>query len=166
MVSPAMSNDPMRPTHVDESGAVHMVGVGEKVETQRRAVARARLRMLPATVAAARSGDGPKGDVGATVRLAAIMGAKRTPEVIPLCHHVALTGVTVALAWTDEGAEITVTAEARDRTGVEMEAMTGASIAALALYDMVKGLERGVVITEVALLEKSGGRTGTWRREE
>lgn len=160
-----MSDPPQRPTHVDESGAVHMVGVGEKAETARRAVARARVRMLPSTVAKVRAGDAPKGDVGATVRLAAIMGAKRTPDVIPLCHHVALTGVTVDLAWTDDGADITVTAEARDRTGVEMEAMTGASIAALALYDMVKALERGVAITEVALLEKSGGRTGTWRRE-
>jgi cyclic pyranopterin monophosphate synthase len=143
-----------------------MVGVGEKLPTARRAVARARLRMRPETVTAARAGDGAKGDVGATVRLAGIMGAKRTTEVIPLCHHVALTGVTVAVAWLDEGAEILVTAEAFDRTGVEMEAMTGASIAALALYDMVKGLERGVAITEVVLLEKSGGRTGTWLREE
>ena len=161
-----MTNETGRPTHVDAAGAVHMVAVGEKVATARRAVARARLRMRPETVAAARAGDGAKGDVGATVRLAGIMGAKRTPEVIPLCHHVALTGVTVTVAWLDEGAEILVTAEALDRTGVEMEAMTGASVAALALYDMVKGLERGVAITEVVLLEKSGGRTGTWRREE
>ena len=161
-----MADETGRPTHVDASGAVHMVAVGAKPETSRRAVARARVRMLPATVAAARSGDGPKGDVGATVRLAGIMGAKRTPEVIPLCHHVALSGVTVALSWVDDGAEIVVTADAFDRTGVEMEAMTGATVAALALYDMVKGLERGVAITEVALLEKSGGRTGTWRRGE
>ena len=160
-----MASDTGRPTHVDAAGAVHMVGVGEKAATARRAVARARVRMRPETAAAARSGDGPKGDVGATVRLAGIMGAKRTPEVIPLCHHVALTGVTVALTWVDDGAVIEVTAEAFDRTGVEMEAMTGASLAALALYDMVKGLERGVAITEVALLEKSGGRTGPWRRE-
>jgi cyclic pyranopterin phosphate synthase len=161
-----MASETNRPTHVDADGAVHMVGVGEKAVSARRAVARARVRMSPETAAAARSGDGPKGDVGATVRLAGIMGAKRTPEVIPLCHHVALTGVTVALSWVEDGAEIVVTAEALDRTGVEMEAMTGASVAALALYDMVKGLERGVAVTEVALLEKSGGRTGAWRREE
>ena len=161
-----MANETGRPTHVDADGAVHMVAVGEKSATARRAVAVARVRMRPETAAAARSGDGPKGDIGATVRLAGIMGAKRTPEVIPLCHHVALTGVTVALAWVDEGAEIVVTAEAFDRTGVEMEAMTGASIAALALYDMVKGIERGVAITGIELREKSGGRTGTWRREE
>ncbi len=160
-----MSDEPRRPTHVDAEGAVHMVGVGAKAETSRRAVAVASVRMHPETVRAARDGDGPKGDVGATVRLAGILGAKRTSDLIPLCHPVRLVSVEVALRWRDDGADVTVTAEAVDRTGVEMEAMTGASVAALALYDMVKGLERGVTIERVALLEKSGGRTGTWRRE-
>lgn len=141
-----------------------MVDVGEKAVTARRAVARARVKMRPETIAAVRAGDAPKGNVEATVRLSAIMATKRTPELIPLCHGVALTGVDVDIAWTEEGATITVASEARDRTGVEMEAMVGASVGALALYDMVKGMERGVVIEHVVLIEKSGGRSGHWTR--
>ena len=153
-----------RPTHLDDEGAVRMVDVGEKAVTARRAVARARVRMHPETAAAVRAGDAPKGNVEATVRLAAIMAAKRTPEVIPLCHGVQLTGVDVEIAWADDGATITVASEARDRTGVEMEAMVGASLGALALYDMVKGMERSVALEGVRLLEKSGGRSGVWNR--
>lgn len=153
-------------THLDERGAVRMVDVGEKPVTLRRAVARARVRMSRETVALARAGEGPKGNVEATVRLAAVMAAKRTPELIPLCHGLQLTAVHVDIAWDDDGATLRVTAEARDRTGVEMEAMTGASVGALALYDMVKGVERGVVIEQVALIEKSGGRSGRWTRED
>jgi cyclic pyranopterin phosphate synthase len=152
-------------THLDARGAVRMVDVGEKPVTLRRAVAEARVRMSPETVALARAGEGPKGNVEATVRIAAVMAAKRTPELIPLCHGLQLTAVHVDIAWDDAGATLRVTAEARDRTGVEMEAMTGASVGALALYDMVKGVERGVVIEAVALLEKSGGRSGHWTRE-
>jgi len=155
-------NDATRPTHLDATGAVHMVGVGEKAPTARWATARARVRMSPETVAAARDGGGAKGDLGATVRLAGIMAAKQTPGLIPLCHTVALTRVTVDLRWVADGAEIVARAEAHDRTGVEMEAMVAASVAALTLYDMVKSMERGVSITEVLLLEKGGGRSGHW----
>lgn len=154
-----------RPTHIDEGGEARMVDVGDKPVTVRRAVARARVAMSPATREAARAGAGPKGEVEAVARVAGIQAAKRTQELIPLCHGLSLTSVNVDLAWTDEGAEITATAECRDRTGVEMEAMTAAAVSALTLYDMVKGIERGVTITEVALVEKSGGRTGPWRRE-
>jgi cyclic pyranopterin phosphate synthase len=152
------------PTHLTAAGAVHMVPVGSKEVTTRRAVARARVAMLPETVARLRSGDAPKGDVSAVTRVAAIMAAKRTPELIPLCHGVALTGVSVELQWTATGATVTAVAEARDRTGVEMEAMVAASVGALTLYDMAKGIERGIVIEAVELLEKSGGRTGHWVR--
>lgn len=152
-------------THLDARGEVHMVDVGEKAVTARRAVARARVRMAPETVAKVRAHDAPKGDAGATARIAGIMAAKKTPELIPLCHSIALTRVTVDVAWSDHGAEITATAETRDRTGVEMEAMTAVSVAALALYDMVKGTERGVTIERVELVEKSGGRSGHWVRE-
>lgn len=142
-----------------------MVDVGEKPVTARRAVARAEVRMAPETARRLRAGEHRKGDAEATVRIAGIMAAKRTPEIIPLCHAVALTGVTVDVTWGDAGATITAAAECRDRTGVEMEAMTAASVAALALYDMVKGMERGVTVERVELLEKSGGRTGRWTRE-
>lgn len=140
-----------------------MVGVDEKPVTARRAVARARVRMAPETVARVRAGA-PKGDIEASARIAGIMAAKRTPELIPLCHAVALTGVTVDLRWTDTGLELVATATAMDRTGVEMEAMTAASVAALTIYDMVKGVERGVTIEAVELVEKSGGRSGRWVR--
>ncbi len=157
--------DAKGPTHLDADGEVHMVDVGDKAVTARRAVARATVRMSPDTVARLRAHDAPKGDVGASVRIAGIMGAKRTPDLIPLCHSLALTRVTVDVAWTDTGAEITAATETRDRTGVEMEAMTAVTVAALTLYDMVKGMERGVTIERVELIEKSGGRSGHWTRE-
>jgi cyclic pyranopterin phosphate synthase len=142
-----------------------MVDVGEKQVTDRRAVARAVVRMSPATLDAVRRGDAPKGDVVGTARIAGIQAAKRTAELVPLCHPLPLSFVDVA-AEVDEGA-VVLTAEARTsaQTGVEMEAMTAAAVAALTVYDMVKGLERGVVIESVELLEKSGGRSGHWRRE-
>ena len=144
-----------------------MVDVGEKPVTERRAVARAVVRMSPATAAAVEGGDAPKGDVLGTARLAGIQAAKRTAELIPLCHPLPLSFVDVT-ASVDAGAgTVTLVAEARvsARTGVEMEAMTAAAVAALTVYDMVKGLERGVEVGEVALLEKSGGRSGDWSRE-
>jgi cyclic pyranopterin monophosphate synthase len=154
-------------THLDSAGRARMVDVGEKPPTARRAVARAVLRMSPETAAAVVEGDAPKGDVLGTARIAGILAAKRTGELIPLCHplgldHVDLDAVVDAAAGT-----VTLTAEARvtARTGVEMEAMTAVAVAALTVYDMVKGLERGVEIASVALVEKSGGRSGTWRRE-
>ena len=141
-----------------------MVDVGAKDPSERRAVARAVVRMSKDTGEALRRGDAPKGDVIGTARIAGIQAAKRTADLIPLCHPLALTYVDVSADIT--GSEVVLTAEARTRaqTGVEMEAMTAAAVAALTVYDMVKGLERGVEIGEVVLLEKSGGRSGTWRR--
>src|SRR5436190_20863920 len=153
-------------THLDESGAARMVDVGAKPETARRAVARAIVRMAPETAAAVAAGDAPKGDVLGTARIAGIQAAKRTGELIPLCHPLALDHVDIEADVDAVAGTVTITAEARvtARTGVEMEAMTAAGVAALTVYDMVKGLERGVEIAEVCLLEKSGGRSGTWRR--
>jgi cyclic pyranopterin monophosphate synthase len=140
-----------------------MVDVGGKEASDRRAVARAVVRMAPETVAALRRGDAPKGDVVGTARIAGIQAAKRTAELIPLCHPLPLSFVDVSVEISER--ELALTAEARTRaeTGVEMEAMTAAAVAALTVYDMVKGLERGVEIVEVVLLEKSGGRHD-WRR--
>jgi cyclic pyranopterin phosphate synthase len=143
-----------------------MVDVGEKPQTERRAVARAVVRMAPETAAAVERGDAPKGDVLGTARIAGIQAAKRTAELIPLCHPLPLSFVDV-VASVDAGAgvvELVSEARVSARTGVEMEAMTAAAVAALTVYDMVKGLERGVSVGEVALLEKSGGRSGHWSR--
>jgi cyclic pyranopterin phosphate synthase len=153
-------------THLDEHGAARMVDVGDKPVTARRAVARAVVRMSPETAALVEAGDAPKGDVLATARIAGIQAAKRTGELIPLCHpigldHVDVDGVVDAGAGT---VTITATAGVTARTGVEMEAMTAAAVAALTVYDMVKGVERGVSVERVELLEKTGGRSGTWRR--
>jgi cyclic pyranopterin monophosphate synthase len=142
-----------------------MVDVGGKAVTDRRAVARAAVRMSAETLGAVRRGDAPKGDVVGTARIAGIQAAKRTAELVPLCHPLPLSYVDVAV---ELGAtEVVLTAEARTsaQTGVEMEAMTAAAVAALTVYDMVKGLERGVTIEAVELLEKSGGRHD-WRRDE
>ena len=157
-------SDPARLTHLDERGAARMVDVGAKPETARRAVARAVVRMAPATAAAVAAGDAPKGDVLGVARIAGIQAAKRTGELIPLCHPLGLDHVDVRAEVVEGGVRIEAEAAVTDRTGVEMEAMTAASVAALTVYDMVKGLERGVEIASVALLEKSGGRSGTWRR--
>ena len=152
-------------THLTERGEAHMVDVGEKDESRRYARARAIVKMARTTIDRVRSGDTPKGDVFATVRIAAIQAAKRTPDLIPLCHAIALTHVRVDVEVTILGIEILVTTEAHDRTGVEMEAMTGASIGALALYDMLKAIDRSITF-EVALLEKSGGKSGAYEREK
>ena len=144
-----------------------MVDVGGKEVTDRRAVARAVVRMSAETAAMVARGDAPKGDVAGTARIAGIQAAKRTGELIPLCHPLALSFVDVAVEVDADGGEVTLTAEARTsaQTGVEMEAMIAAAVAALTVYDMVKGVERGVTVGEVALLEKSGGRSGDWRRD-
>ena len=142
-----------------------MVDVGGKPVTDRRAVARACVRMSPETAAMVERGDAPKGDVLGTARIAGIQAAKRTAELIPLCHTLPLSFVDVGVEVDAAAGVVALTAEARTsaRTGVEMEAMTAASVAALTVYDMVKGIERGVAIEEVVLLEKSGGRSD-WRR--
>jgi cyclic pyranopterin phosphate synthase len=157
---------PDRLTHLDEHGDARMVDVGGKPVTERRAVARAVVRMAPETARIVAAGDAPKGDVLGVARIAGIMAAKKTGELIPLCHpmgldHVDVDGVVDVAAGT---VTITASASVTARTGVEMEAMTAASVAALTVYDMVKGVERGVAIEEVVLLEKSGGASGTWRR--
>ena len=141
-----------------------MVDVGEKAVTERRARARATVRMSAETAAAVARGDAPKGDVVATARIAGIQAAKRTAELIPLCHPLPLSFVDVSIAIGEDRVEIEAEARTSAQTGVEMEAMTAASVTALTVYDMVKGLERGVEISEIVLLEKSGGRHD-WRRE-
>jgi len=155
-------------THLDDEGRARMVDVGDKAVTDRRAVARATVRMSPATAAAVRDGNAPKGDVLSTARIAGVLAAKRTSELIPLCHGLPLSFVDVVAEIDAEGGRVVLTTEARtsSQTGVEMEALTAASVAALTVYDMVKGIEKGVEIAEVVLLEKSGGRSGTWRRDE
>jgi cyclic pyranopterin phosphate synthase len=153
-------------SHLDEAGRARMVDVGDKDVTQRRAQARAQLRMTPATAQLLVDGRLPKGEALGVARLAGIMAAKRTPELIPLCHTVALASVEVDVAVDVEAGLATVIAATRatDRTGVEMEALVAASIASLTLYDMVKAVERGVVLERVELLHKSGGVGGEWQR--
>ena len=143
-----------------------MVDVGGKAVSERTATASAVVRMSPETADRLAAGTAPKGDVLAVARIAGISAAKRTDELIPLCHRVALTSVEVDLR-VDRGravVEITSTARALDRTGVEMEALVAASVAALTIYDMLKGIDRGIEIASVVLVEKAGGRSGTWRR--
>ena len=154
-------------THLDEHGAARMVDVADKLVTDRRAVARAIVRMTPATAAAVAAGDAPKGDVLGVARIAGIQAAKRTGELIPLCHPIGLDHVDVEGVINAAGGTVALTASARvsARTGIEMEAMTAAAVAALTVYDMVKGLDKGVVIERVELLEKSGGRSGNWKRD-
>jgi cyclic pyranopterin monophosphate synthase len=151
-------------THLDESGRARMVDVGAKDVTGRRAVARAVVRMSADTAAAVARGDAPKGDVISTARIAGIQAAKQTSALIPLCHPLPLSFADVRIEVRDGRVEIEAEARTSAQTGVEMEAMTAASVAALTVYDMVKGLERGVEIAEVVLVEKSGGRHD-WRRE-
>jgi cyclic pyranopterin monophosphate synthase len=153
-------------THLDHSGRARMVDVGDKPSTERRAVARAVVRVTSETAALVAAGDAPKGDVLSVARIAGIQGGKRTSELIPLCHPLALSFLGVEASIDVDAGEITLIAEARTtgRTGVEMEALTAASVAALTVYDMVKGVQRGAEIASVALESKSGGRSGEWTR--
>jgi cyclic pyranopterin phosphate synthase len=151
-------------SHLDSSGAARMVDVSAKDETQRVATAEATVRMARETLALIQSGGMPKGDVLATARIAGIMAAKRTSELIPLCHPLAITGVTVELAPDGpESLRIEATVKTTGKTGVEMEALTAAAVAALTVYDMCKAVEKGMVIENVRLLEKAGGKSGPWR---
>jgi indole-3-glycerol phosphate synthase len=154
-------------THLDAEGRARMVDVSDKAETDRVAAAGARVVMRPETLERIRSGDVAKGDVLAVARLAGIMAAKRTADLIPLCHPLSLTSVHVVLACVPErsAVEITATCRLRGRTGVEMEALTAASVAALTVYDMCKAVDRGMVISDLRLLRKSGGRSGDWEAE-
>jgi len=151
-------------THLDDQGRARMVDVGGKDVTQREAVAEAHVSMGTAVRERLLAGDLPKGDAFAVARLAAIQAAKRTSDLVPLCHPLPLDSANAELEATPTGVLIRVTVRVTGRTGVEMEAMTGASIGAVALYDMVKGLDRGVEIGPVRLLAKSGGKSGEWRR--
>lgn len=149
-------------THLDDHGYARMVDVGGKAATARRAVASGRIRMSAEALAAIRSGDAPKGDVLAAARIAGIMAAKKTGELIPLCHPLALDAVTVEFVFEDGAVRATATASLAGKTGVEMEAMTATSIALLTIYDMAKALDKGMVIEDVRLLSKSGGKSGDW----
>ena len=162
----SLPDDPARLTHLDSAGRARMVDVGGKPSTERRAVACAVVRVTAETARAVLAGDAPKGDVLGVARIAGIQAAKRTAELIPLCHPLPLSFVGVEAAVDEGDGIITLIAEARTTgpTGVEMEALTAASVAALTVYDMIKGIERGAEIESVLLLEKSGGRSGQWRR--
>lgn len=152
-------------THLDEAGHARMVDIGGKAETQRVAIASGRIRMSETALAAIRDGDVPKGDVLATARIAGIMAAKKTAELIPLCHPLALDSVTVNFTLEDGAVKATATASLTGRTGVEMEAITAACVALLTIYDMAKALDKGMVIEQVQLIEKRGGKSGTWRAQ-
>jgi cyclic pyranopterin phosphate synthase len=154
-----------RLTHLDERGAARMVNVGGKAETARSATATGLIRMSPAALEAVREGSGPKGDVLAAARIAGIMAAKKTAELIPLCHPLALDAVTVDFAFEDGAVRATARASLTGRTGVEMEALTAASVALLTVYDMAKALDKGMTIDGVRLLEKTGGKSGAWRAQ-
>jgi cyclic pyranopterin phosphate synthase len=151
-------------THLDESGAARMVDVSAKDVSARTAVATGFVRVSAECVAALRAGEVPKGDALAVARIAGIQGAKRTPDLVPLCHPIALHGVAVTLEVEDAGVAITATVRTADRTGVEMEALTAVSVAGLALIDMIKAIDPAAVITDVRVEEKTGGKTGHWRR--
>jgi len=150
-------------SHLDEQGRARMVDVGGKAETQRVAIALGTIRMAPATLAALRDGKTPKGDVLAVARVAGIMAAKRTAELIPLCHPLALDSVAVEFAFVADGIEARATASLTGRTGVEMEALTAVSVAMLTVYDMAKAIDKAMVIDGVRLIEKRGGKSGDWR---
>ena len=151
-------------THLDEKGAARMVDVAGKAVTVREALAECLVRMAPATLRAVRAGTA-KGDALQVARVAAIMAAKRTPDLIPLCHPLPITGVTVDFEFVKGGVRVLARVRVTGQTGVEMEALTAAAVAGLTLIDMTKAVERGVSIEGVRLLEKSGGRSGTWKRK-
>ncbi len=158
--------DERKLTHLDESGEARMVDVSGKDSTVRVAVAEALVKMPPDLVRRFFSGELPKGDAAAVARIAGIMAAKRTPDLIPLCHPIPIDSVEVRLDPNGHGVRVLATVRTMGRTGVEMEAMTAASVTALTIYDMVKSVERSVAIEAVRLLEKSGGRSGVWRSDD
>lgn len=150
-------------THLDEQGKARMVDVGGKTDTQRLAIAEGRIAMSAAALAAIRDGTVPKGDVLAAARIAGIMAAKKTAELIPLCHPLALDAVRVDLVLEDQGVRVTASASLTGRTGVEMEALTAVSVALLTIYDMAKAVDKGMIISGVRLIEKRGGKSGHWK---
>ena len=161
-----MSESPAGLTHLNAAGEARMVDVSEKPVTARTATAAGRVLLSPACVAALRDGTVPKGDALAVARIAGLQGAKRTPELIPLCHPLSLSGADVSIEVVDDGVEITATVKTADRTGVEMEALTAVSVAALTTIDMIKAIDKLAVITDVRVIAKSGGRSGDWTRAD
>lgn len=159
-----MSDEPKSLSHVDDEGRIRMVDVGEKPVTARVAEATGFVRMLPSTVEAIRTRRTPKGDPLETARLAGIMAAKQTSMLIPLCHQLPLSSVDVSAELVEDGVRLSATAAVDGRTGVEMEALTAVSVAALTIYDMCKAIDREMVISEIRLERKSGGRSGEYRR--
>ncbi len=153
-------------THIDSDGTARMVDVGAKSETQRLAVASGRITMTSQALAAIRAGDAPKGDVLGTARIAGIMAAKRTSDLIPMCHPLTIDAVNLHFAFEENAVRATATASLTGKTGVEMEAMTAASVALLTIYDMAKALDKGMVIGEIRLIEKRGGKSGHWKVPE
>ncbi|WP_435131235.1 cyclic pyranopterin monophosphate synthase MoaC [Actinacidiphila sp. bgisy144] len=159
-----MSSAQQHLSHVDEAGAARMVDVSAKDVTARTARATGRVLVAPRVVELLRADGLPKGDALAVARVAGIMGAKRTPDLIPLCHPLSLSAVTIDLEVTDQAVEITATVRTTDRTGVEMEALTAVTVTALTIVDMVKAVDKGAVVTDVRVEEKTGGKSGDWRR--
>jgi cyclic pyranopterin monophosphate synthase len=149
-------------THLDASGAAHMVDVSGKVDSVREAVAEGQISMSAAALSAIKQGSAKKGDVIATARIAGIMAAKRTSDLIPLCHPLALSSVAVDFSFEDLGIRATATARLNGQTGVEMEALTAVSVALLTLYDMTKSIDKGMVISDIRLMSKTGGKSGDW----
>lgn len=152
-------------THLDDSGAARMVDVGGKPATARRAVASGRIAMSAAALEAIRAGNAPKGDVLSAARIGGIMAAKRTGDLIPLCHPLGLEAVNIDFEYEDAAIRATATASLTGRTGVEMEAMVAVSVALLTIYDMAKAIDKGMVIGEVRLIEKTGGKSGHWKAD-
>ena len=163
-MSTTAGGDQPRLTHVDESGAARMVDVSGKDVTARVAVATGRVLLSAAVVDLLRGEGVPKGDALGVARVAGIMAAKRTPDLVPLCHPLAISGVTVDLEVADDGVGITATVRTSDRTGVEMEALTAVSVAALTVVDMVKAVDKAAVITDISVQSKTGGKSGDWTR--
>ena len=153
-------------THIDSDGTARMVNVGSKAETQRLAVASGRITMTASALDAIRAGDAPKGDVLGTARIAGIMAAKKTGDLIPMCHPLMLDAVNVDFAFEENAIRVTATASLTGKTGVEMEAITATSIALLTIYDMAKALDKGMIIGEIRLIEKRGGKSGHWVAED
>ncbi len=152
-------------THFDDRGGAHMVDVGNKADTSRVAIATGRIRMQAATAEIIRAGTASKGDVLGVAQVAGIMAAKNTPQIVPMCHPLMLTGVDIAFDVRDDTVEITATVKTTGKTGVEMEALTAVSAAALTVYDMVKAVDRGMIIEHIQVESKSGGASGEWNRD-
>ncbi|SLJ89085.1 cyclic pyranopterin monophosphate synthase MoaC [Novosphingobium mathurense] len=153
-------------THIDSDGTARMVDVGAKAETQRLAIASGRITMSAEALEAIRAGNAPKGDVLGTARIAGIMAGKRTGDLIPMCHPLAIDAINVDFSFEDEAVRATATASLTGKTGVEMEAITAVSVALVTIYDMAKALDKGMVIGDIRLIEKRGGKSGPWRAQD